>query len=69
MSSDARNLPQDVEALHALIAAERAEHAALQAILTARDIALASKQTEIEHLKMVLAKLRRSRFEIGRAHV
>jgi transposase len=52
MSSDANELPRDVDALRALILAERA----------ARDTALAAKQIEIEHLKMVLAKLRRQRY-------
>ena len=52
MSSDANELPRDVDALRALILTERAS----------RDTALAAKQIEIEHLKMVLAKLRRHRY-------
>ena len=73
MSSDAHGLPADVDALRALILIERAQHdaerAQLQAEratakveLAARDAKLAARQVEIEHLKMVLAKLRRQRF-------
>ena len=73
MSSDAHGLPVDVDALRALILIERAQHdaerAQLQAEratakveLAARDAKLAARQVEIEHLKMVLAKLRRQRF-------
>ena len=73
MSSDAHGLPVDVDALRALILIERAQHdaerAQLQAEratakveLAARDAKLAARQVEIEHLKMVLAKLRRQRY-------
>ena len=73
MSSQAHDLPDDIDALRALIQAERAERDTEraerdaeratakvdQASLAAR---LAARQVEIEHLKMVLAKLRRQRY-------
>ena len=66
MSSQAHELPADIDALRALIMAERAQHDAERATakveLAARDAKLAARQVEIEHLKMVLAKLRRQRF-------
>jgi hypothetical protein len=49
----------DVAALHALILAERAERRAEQA---ARSAELVAKQIEIEHLRAMLAKLRRQRY-------
>jgi len=66
MSSQAHDLPADIDVLRALILAERAQHDAERATanveLAARDAKLAARQVEIEHLKMVLAKLRRQRF-------
>lgn len=66
MSSQAHDLPADIDALRALILAERAQHDAERATakveLAARDAKLAARQVEIEHLKMVLAKLRRQRY-------
>jgi transposase len=66
MSSQAHDLPADIDALRALILVERAQHDAERATakveLAARDAKLAARQVEIEHLKMVLAKLRRQRF-------
>jgi len=57
--TDSHNLPSDVAALHALILAERAERHAEQA---ARRTELVAKQIEIEHLRAMLAKLRRQRY-------
>jgi transposase len=57
--TDSQNLPGDVAALHALILAERA--ASAEAI-AARTVELVAKQIEIEHLKAMLAKLRRQRY-------
>src|SRR5450631_3569308 len=62
MSSDAHELPRDVDALHALILAERAELASSRAALATSNAELAARRIEIEHLKMVLAKLRRQRY-------
>jgi transposase len=66
MSSDAHDLPANIDALRALILAERAQHDAERATakveLASRDAKLAARQVEIEHLKMVLAKLRRQRY-------
>ena len=66
MPSDAHDLPRDIDALTALILAERAERQAeletSRAALTARDTALATRLVEIEHLKAMLAKLRRQRY-------
>jgi transposase len=63
--TDSHNLPDDVAALQALIVAERAErraeHAASAAAIAARTTELAAKQIEIEHLRAMLAKLRRQR--------
>jgi transposase len=64
--TDSHNLPDDVAALQALIVAERAErraeHAASAAAIAARTTELAAKQIEIEHLRAMLAKLRRQRY-------
>jgi len=64
--TDSQNLPGDVAALHALILAERAERRAEQAAsaeaITARTVELVAKQIEIEHLRAMLAKLRRQRY-------
>jgi transposase len=57
--TDSHDLPGDVAALHALILAERAERRAEQA---ARSAELVAKQIEIEHLRAMLAKLRRQRY-------
>ena len=66
MSSDAHDLPDDIEALRALILAERAEHDAERATakveLASLAARLVARQVEIDHLKMVLAKLRRQRY-------
>ena len=66
MSSDAHDLPDDIDALRALILAERAERDAERATakveLSLSAARLAARLVEIEHLKMVLAKLRRQRY-------
>jgi transposase len=64
--TDSNNLPDDVAALQALIVAERAErraeHAASAAAIAASTAELAAKQIEIDHLRAMLAKLRRQRY-------
>lgn len=69
MSNAADNLPKDIDALTALILAERAERqsertrlAEAEAKLAARDAELSKRAVEIEHLKSILAKLRRQRY-------
>ncbi|RPI44227.1 MAG: IS66 family transposase [Hyphomicrobiaceae bacterium] len=66
MVTDSNDLPDDVAALQALIVAERAErraeHAANAAAIVARATELAAKQIEIDHLRAMLAKLRRQRY-------
>jgi transposase len=57
--TDSQDLPTDVAALRALILAERAERHAEHAAQTAE---LVAKQIEIEHLRAMLAKLRRQRY-------
>jgi transposase len=64
--TDSNDLPDDVAALQALIVAERAERRAEQAAsaaaIAARIAELAAKQIEIDHLRAMLAKLRRQRY-------
>lgn len=69
MPSEAHDLPTDVAALTALILAERAERQAelarrteVETSLATRDAELAKRLIEIEHLKAMLAKLRRQRY-------
>ena len=62
MSTDANALPKDIAALTALLLAERARLVEAEAMLAARDTELARRAIEIEHLKSILAKLRRQRF-------
>ena len=66
MVTDSNDLPDDVAALQALILAERAErraeHAASAAAIAARTVELVAKQIEIDHLRAMLAKLRRQRY-------
>jgi len=57
--TDSNDLPDDVATLRALILAERAERCAEHAARTAELIA---KQIEIDHLRAMLAKLRRQRY-------
>ena len=59
MSSEAHDLPDDIDALRALILAERA---AAKVELSLSADRLAARLVEIEHLKLVLAKLRRQRY-------
>jgi transposase len=64
--TDSNDLPDDVAALQALIVAERAErraeHEASAAAIAARTAELVAKQIEIEHLRAMLAKLRRQHY-------
>lgn len=55
MSSDAAELPRDVEALTALLLTERARRSEAEA-------KLAKRAVEIEHLKAILTKMRRQRY-------
>jgi transposase len=61
-----QDLPGNVAALRALILAERAERRAEQAAsaeaIAAQTAELVAKQIEIEHLRAMLAKLRRQRY-------
>jgi len=57
--TDSQDLPSDIAALQALIQAERAERHAEHAAQSAE---LVAKQIEIEHLRAMLAKLRRHRY-------
>jgi transposase len=64
--TDSTDLPDDVAALQALILTERAErraeHAASAAAIAARTAELVAKQIEIDHLRAMLAKLRRQQY-------
>ena len=66
MSSEPSDLPDDVDALRALILAERAgrqsESATAKIEVARRDSELANRLIEIEHLKAMLAKLRRGKY-------
>jgi transposase len=52
----------DPEALKALVRAQRAEIIRQEQALLSKDEQLLSRDTEIEHLKLLIAKLRRERF-------
>ena len=70
MPNEPSDLPDDVDALRALIVAERAERQAERQSVSAttksevarRDVELANQLIEIEHLKAMLAKLRRGKY-------
>ena len=69
MSTDADELPTDIEALTELIRAERAERQierarriAAEAKLAVRDAELSKRMVEIEHLRSILTKMRRQRY-------
>lgn len=62
MPTDATELPKDIEALTALLLAARAQCADAEARLAVRDAELGKRLVEIEHLKAILAKLRRERY-------
>ena len=73
MSSEPSDLPDDVDALRALIVAERAERQAERAErqsesatakveIVKRDAELAARLIEIDHLNAMLAKLRRGKY-------
>ena len=66
MSNEPFDLPDDVDALRALILAERAERqseSALAKIAVARrDAELVARRIEIDHLNAMLAKLRRGKY-------
>ena len=73
MSSEPSDLPDDIDALRALIVAERAERQAERAErqsesatakveIVKRDAELAARLIEIDHLNAMLAKLRRGKY-------
>jgi transposase len=62
MSRDTHELPRDVEALTALLLAERARRSEAEAKLAERDSELSKRALEIEHLKSILVKMRRQRY-------
>ena len=66
MSNEPSDLPHDIDALHALILAERAERQSESATAkieaARREAELAARLIEIEHLKAMLAKLRRGKY-------
>ena len=66
MSNEPSDLPDDVDALRALILAERVERQSERATSTAeaarRDAELAARRIEIDHLNAMLAKLRRGKY-------
>lgn len=62
MPTDATELPKDIEVLTALLLAARAQCADAEARLAVRDAELGKRLVEIEHLKAILAKLRRERY-------
>ena len=66
MSNEPSDLPDDVDALRALILSERAERQSERATATVeaarRDAELAARRIEIDHLNAMLAKLRRGKY-------
>ena len=66
MSNEPSDLPDDVDALRALILAERADRQSESALakieFARRDAELAARRIEIDHLNAMLAKLRRGKY-------
>jgi transposase len=62
MRFDLANLPNDVDALHRIIATQAAERESHEAELAAAKAGLLAKALEIEKLKLQLARLRRAQF-------
>jgi transposase len=60
--SSADILPDDIEALKALLRQRDAQLEHMQDLLVSRDAAIATDKAEIEHLNLLIAKLRRMQF-------
>jgi transposase len=60
--SSANLLPDDVEALKALLRQRDAQLERLQDVVNSQSAAIATGKAEIEHLKLLIAKLRRMQF-------
>ena len=60
--SSADTLPDDIEALKALLRERDAQLEHMQDLLVSRDAAIATDKAEIEHLNLLIAKLRRMQF-------
>jgi transposase len=60
--SPADTLPDDIEALKALLRERDAQLRHMQDLLVSRDAAIATDKAEIEHLNLLIAKLRRMQF-------
>ncbi|WP_297352507.1 transposase [Paraburkholderia sp.] len=60
--SSADTLPDDIEALKALLRERDARIERMQNQLVSRDAVIATGKAEIEHLKLLIAKLRRMQF-------
>ena len=60
--SSANLLPDDVEALKALLRQRDAQLERLQDVVNSQSAAVATGKAEIEHLKLLIAKLRRMQF-------
>lgn len=60
--SSADTLPDDIEALKALLRERDAQLGHMQDLLVSRDAAIATDKAEIEHLNLLVAKLRRMQF-------
>ncbi len=58
----ADTLPDDIEALKALLRERDARLEHMQDLLISRDAVIATGKAEIEHLKLLIAKLRRMQF-------
>ena len=59
---NAANLPNDIEALKAMLLARDAALLASEAKVAHLSAELSTRTAEIEHLKLVLAKLKRMQF-------
>lgn len=60
--SPADTLPDDIEALKALLRERDAQLGHMQDLLVSRDATIATDKAEIEHLNLLIAKLRRMQF-------
>jgi transposase len=60
--SSADTLPDDIEALKGLLRQRDAQLEHMQDLLVSRDAVIATGKAEIEHLKLLIAKLRRMQF-------
>jgi transposase len=60
--TSASTLPNDIEALKAMLRERDVQVARLQETVDSQLTALASRAAEVEHLKLLIAKLRRMQF-------